>query len=237
MEITNNKYVENLWICGLAIPLFVNIIAYILCYDMSKHIIRESQPLNDTDTILLLFFTGCFYLFCITYFKNKKLRYSIWWIPIFIVIPLVIYVGTIQELLKLDDLIKNVTIDKWSTICYYLMFYILFIALYRKTIKATNITSMILPFCLNWKYVYTFWATSFIVLFIPIIMEDNIFCILYWWIIGVLTTAIGLYHLYKKHWLDGLLYLCLSLFPTMAIFIGQNDYLRNYILIIYKNVA
>lgn len=216
MEITNNRYVKNLWICGLAIPLFVNIIAYILCYDMSKHIIGESQPLNDTDTILLLFFTGCFYLFCITYFKSKALRYSIWWIPVFIVIPLVIYVGTIQEFLKLDNLIKNETIDKWSTIYYYLMFYILFIAVYRRTIKITNITSMILSFSLNWKCVYTFWAFSFIVLLIPMFVMENIFCIFFWWIIGVLTTLIGLYHLYKKRWLNGLLYLCLFLFPIIA---------------------
>lgn len=39
--------------------------------------------------------------------------------------------------------------------------------------------------------------------------------------IGLATTLAGMYLLYKKQWIDGLLYFCLFLFPLMAFYIGS----------------
>lgn len=80
--------------------------------------------------------------------------------------------------------------------------------------------------CLNWRKVYTFWAISFIVfciihLIIDSPLETKIFQVI-WWIIGSLTTIIGIYQLIRKQWLDGLLYLCLFLFPIVANYIGSS---------------
>ena len=65
--------------------------------------------------------------------------------------------------------------------------------------------------CLNWRKVYTFWAISFIIfiaihLLIDTPFETKIFQVI-WWLIGSVTTLIGIYHLIRKQWLDGLLYL------------------------------
>ena len=75
---------------------------------------------------------------------------------------------------------------------------------------------------LDWRVVYVFWAISFIVLLVlvfainyPIIWE------IYWWALGLATTLAGMYLLYKKQWIDGLLYFCLFLFPLMAFYIGS----------------
>ena len=75
---------------------------------------------------------------------------------------------------------------------------------------------------LDWRVVYLFWAISFIVLLVlvfainyPIIWE------IYWWALGLATTLAGMYLLYKKQWIDGLLYFCLFLFPLMAFYIGS----------------
>lgn len=80
--------------------------------------------------------------------------------------------------------------------------------------------------CLNWRKVYTFWAINFIVFVIFSVfdippLETKIFRVIWWSIIGIITTFIGLYQLIKKQFLDGLLYLCLFLFPIIAYKIGH----------------
>lgn len=76
--------------------------------------------------------------------------------------------------------------------------------------------------CLDWKKVYLFWAISFLILiFVFLFPNGEIIWQVYWWIVGSITTILGFYHLYQKHWLNGLLYLCLFLFPMIAFKMGM----------------
>lgn len=93
-------------------------------------------------------------------------------------------------------------------------------------IYAYNNREKFIQACLNWRKVYIFWAISFIVfciihLVIDFPLETKI-CQVIWWIIGSLTTLVGIYQLIRKKWLDGLLYLCLFLFPIVANYIGSS---------------
>ena len=77
----------------------------------------------------------------------------------------------------------------------------------------------------NWKVVYTFWAISYIIHFCFYAFSPlNIITTVYWGILGIITTIVGCYHVYKKHWMDALLYFCLFLFPQIVIFIIRNIY-------------
>lgn len=91
--------------------------------------------------------------------------------------------------------------------------------------QKSNIMDKLIQTCLNWRNVYTFWTISFVIfvaihLLIDTPLETRTFQIM-WWIIGSITTLIGIYHLIKKQWLDELLYLCLFLFPIIAYKTGH----------------
>lgn len=76
--------------------------------------------------------------------------------------------------------------------------------------------------CLDWRIVYVFWAISFIVLFmVQVTINEEIIWEIYWWTLGLATTLAGMYLLYKKQWIDGLLYFCLFLFPMIAFKLGM----------------
>lgn len=82
------------------------------------------------------------------------------------------------------------------------------------------------PIVLTWKYIYLFWIINYIVLnhisynnpwtgyniigvprFQGIKWETT-----YWWILGMVTLLITLYHLYSNHWKDGILMSLLMVF-------------------------
>ena len=74
---------------------------------------------------------------------------------------------------------------------------------------------------LNWKFVYTFWAISYIGYFICQLLGNNYLVaglpfLIYWRTLSVITTIAGCYHSYKRRWIDALLYFCLFPFPLIA---------------------
>ncbi len=74
---------------------------------------------------------------------------------------------------------------------------------------------------LNWKFVYTFWAISYIGYFIcqslgSRYLVSGLPFLIYWGALNMITTIVGCYHACKRYWIDALLYFCLSLFPSIV---------------------
>lgn len=70
---------------------------------------------------------------------------------------------------------------------------------------------------LNWKFVYTFWAISYIIYVVfPIYLPARLPFLIYWGALNMITTIVGCYHACKRCWIDALLYFCLSLFPSIV---------------------
>ncbi|WP_270517118.1 MULTISPECIES: hypothetical protein [Bacteroidales] len=74
---------------------------------------------------------------------------------------------------------------------------------------------------LNWKFVYTFWAISYVVyvvlrIFGQAYILTGIPFLVYWGLLGIITTIAGCYHICKRRWIDALLYFCLFPFPLIA---------------------
>lgn len=194
---------------GFLVPAMVNSIA---CFLYSG---GSNATLGIINGMLMLFFTGCYYLFCLYYFWDKeKVKGGITYF-LFITIPLVIYGILVQPLI----VIENSGVDFTLTVLYYMAFYCLFCVRYEP------ITSKIIHYYLNWRAIYLFWAISFIVflvLFITFInMEILAICQIYWWTLGLITTLLGVYLVYKKQWINGLLYFCLFLFPMLTFKLGR----------------
>lgn len=83
-----------------------------------------------------------------------------------------------------------------------------------------------LSIVLMWKYIYLFWIINCICLYY-ISFSNNPFAfseihtpppkflisvIIYWWILGISTLLITLYHLYSNHWKNGILISLLMIF-------------------------
>lgn len=81
----------------------------------------------------------------------------------------------------------------------------------------------------HWKYIYTFYIVSCIILYYYTAKQHHCYCfdidkrepivpyfqswvITYWWILGIVTLLIALYHLYSNHWKDGILISLLMVF-------------------------
>ena len=70
---------------------------------------------------------------------------------------------------------------------------------------------------LNWKFMYTFWIVSYIVYqVLDRTCSTSIPSLLYWGLLGIITTIAGCYHAYQKRWIEALLYFCLFLFPQVV---------------------
>lgn len=70
---------------------------------------------------------------------------------------------------------------------------------------------------LNWKFVYTFWIVSYTIYqVLDRTCPTSIPSLLYWGLLGIITTIAGCYHAYKKRWIEALLYFCLFLFPQIV---------------------
>ena len=73
---------------------------------------------------------------------------------------------------------------------------------------------------LNWKFVYTFWAISYVVYVVRIFGQTYIPAripfLVYWGLLGIITTIAGCYHTCKRRLIDALLYFCLFLFPQIV---------------------
>ena len=74
---------------------------------------------------------------------------------------------------------------------------------------------------LNWKFVYTFWAISYIGYFICQLLGSRYLVsglpfLIYWGTLSVITTIAGCYHFYKRRQIDALLYFCVFLFPQIV---------------------
>lgn len=106
------------------------------------------------------------------------------------------------------------------------------------TILIRNITGKIykrieqvknLSLILDWKLLYSFYIVSCIILYYYTAKQHNSLCfdidkrepivpyfqswvIIYWWILGIVTLLITLYHLYSNHWKNGILIGLLMIF-------------------------
>lgn len=70
---------------------------------------------------------------------------------------------------------------------------------------------------LNWKFMYTFWIVSYIIYqVLGRTYPASIPSLLYWGVLGIITTIAGCYRAYQKHWIEALLYFCLFLFPQIV---------------------
>lgn len=105
---------------GFFVPAMVNSIASFL-YSMGSNV-----TLDAINGILMLFFTGCYYLFCILYFWEEDTKGTQWLFLFFIIAPLVIYRYLIQTPLQL----QTIFIDMIQTSLYYLSFFGLFVMKY-----------------------------------------------------------------------------------------------------------
>lgn len=208
---------------GFFVPAMVNSIACFL-YSMGSNV-----TLGTINGILMLFFTGSYYLFCLWYFWNKE-RVNVVVYSLFIAIPLIMYGRVIQPCID----VGNEVLDIVLTSLYYIAFYGLFIVRNKPAKKVKDNT-----FWLNWKVVYTVWAVSStgymilrgggLIVTSPLALP----VLLYWALLGTITTIAGCYHAYQRHWIDALLYFCLFLFPVIvklirSIWRNMKEYLLKY---------
>lgn len=71
--------------------------------------------------------------------------------------------------------------------------------------------------CLNWKYLYIIHILGIIIAILFQVdscppSPPEKWVIIYWWILGIVTLLITLYHLYSKHWKNGMLIGLLMIF-------------------------
>lgn len=102
------------------VPAMVNSIACFL-YSGGHNI-----DLGISNGLLMLYFTGCYYLFCMLYFWEEDTKGTQWLFLFFIIIPLVIYRYLIQTPLQP----QAIFIDMIQTSLYYLSFFGLFVMKY-----------------------------------------------------------------------------------------------------------
>lgn len=100
---------------GFFVPAMVNSIACFL-YSMGSNV-----TLGAINGMLMLYFTGCYYLFCLYYFWNKEKKVITCFL--FIIVPIIIYATLIQPFIAID--IR--ALDLILTSLYYIAFYGLFV--------------------------------------------------------------------------------------------------------------
>lgn len=105
---------------GFFVPAMINSIACFL-YSGGHNI-----DLGISNGLLMLYFTGCYYLFCMLYFWEENTKDTQWLFLFFIIVPLVIYRYLIQTPLQL----QAIFIDMIQTSLYYLSFFGLFVMKY-----------------------------------------------------------------------------------------------------------
>lgn len=123
---------KNTIYCGYFVPIIVNSVACFLCRGNSN------IPLGATNLMLMFFFTGCYYIFCLFYFRSK-LR-EIWLYCLGIIVPLAIYKLLIQPFIE----VENWRTDMTLTSLYYMTFYILFFIKYHHTNKLLTIVGRLI---------------------------------------------------------------------------------------------
>lgn len=105
---------------GFLVPAMVNSIA---CFLYSR---GHNVDLGMNNGLLMLYFTGAYYLFCVCYFWEKDTKGTQWLLLFFITIPLIVYRYLIQEPLQT----REIYIDMIGTSLYYLSFFGLFVMKY-----------------------------------------------------------------------------------------------------------
>lgn len=123
---------KNTIYCGYFVPIIVNSVACFLCRGNSN------IPLGATNLMLMFFFTGCYYIFCLFYFRSK-LR-EIWLYCLGIIVPLAIYKLLIQPFIE----VENWRTDMTLTSLYNMTFYILFFIKYHHTNKLLTIVGRLI---------------------------------------------------------------------------------------------
>ena len=134
---------------GFLVPAMVNSIA---CFMYSG---GSNATLGIINEMLMLFFTGCYYLFCLYYFWDKEKAKGVITYFLFIAIPLVIYWIFIQPIIIID----NRAIDIVFSSLYYMAFYGLFIIKHEPSKKVKYVVLILswlifspLFLLLSWKW-------------------------------------------------------------------------------------
>lgn len=172
---------------GFFVPAMVNSIACFL-YSMGSNV-----TLGAINGMLMLYFTGCYYLFCILYFWEEDTKGTQWLFLFFIIVPLVIYRYLIQAPLQTGE----IYIDMIVTSLYYLSFFGLFVMKYdvckvARIIILTGLWFMASPlfysFSRKWNILDKNVSTALTAVSpFTLVAVAICFCL-----VGVLTTALTL---------------------------------------------
>lgn len=214
----NNTQSKSIIFKGITIALVITILIYTSFYLLMNWDFH-SQTLRGRFLVYgqLPFFIGIWFIhtcYCCIYeftpLNNKKRsNYGFLWIPLAGILNIAIpyedyYIKSILGFsifsLPCTILIRNVS-DKIP----------------RRIEQVKNLSLI-----LHWKLLYSFYIVSCIILYYYTAKQHNSLCfdidkrepivpyfqswvIIYWWILGIVTLLIALYHLYSNYWKNGIL--------------------------------